>query len=143
MRRAVVHFQPNDFGVGPIVLESQNVGDFGAAPAVNRLIVVAHDAQVAMPAGQRLDDPILAAVGVLIFIDQQMIEAIGLGLPRLGKLREKLLGAEQQVVEIDRAGGFQGVLVAAIGRGGQMLLVGLRGGGGILRAGSRRSSTGR
>ena len=62
-----------------------------------------------------------------------MIEAAGLGLPRLGELAQKLLGHQQQVVEIHRAGGLQGVLVAAIGRGRQMLLVGLGQRGRLLR----------
>ena len=132
-RRAVVHFEPHDFGLGPVVLESEDVGHFGTAPAVDRLIVVAHDAQIAMARGQGLDDPILAAVGVLILVDQQMIESVGLGLSRLGKVGEKFFGAEQHVVEIDGAGGLQGVLVAAIGGGGKMFAVGLRQRGGFVR----------
>ena len=62
-----------------------------------------------------------------------MIEAAGLGLPRLGERGEQLFGAKQQVVEIHGAGGLQSVLVAAIGRGGQMLLVGLSQGGRLFR----------
>ena len=82
--------------------------DLGAPPAVDRLVVVAHDAQVAVPGGQGLDDAVLAAVGVLVFVDQEVIEAAGLGGADLGEPREKLLGQQQQVVEIDGAGGLQG-----------------------------------
>ena len=48
--RAVVVFQPHDLGLGPVVLEPQDVRHLGAAPAVDRLVVVAHDAQVAVAA---------------------------------------------------------------------------------------------
>ena len=100
--RAVVVFQPHDFGLGPILLEAQDVGHVGAAPAVNRLIVVAHHAQVAMPGGQRLDDAVLAAVGVLVLVDQQVGEAAGFGPANVGETLEQLFGAQQQIVEIDR-----------------------------------------
>src|SRR5438552_8945018 len=38
--RAVIALQPDDLGAGKIVLEAQDVVDFGAAPAINRLVVV-------------------------------------------------------------------------------------------------------
>ena len=87
------------------------------------------------PAGQGLDDPILAAVGVLILVDQQVVEAAGLGLPRPWETCANSSSVQQQqVVEIDGAGRLQGVLIAAIGGGGQMLLVGLGQRGGLARA---------
>ena len=59
-RRAIVVFEPNDLGLGPVVLETEDVRHLRPAPAVDRLIVVAHDAQVAVAGGQRLDDAVLA-----------------------------------------------------------------------------------
>ncbi len=47
---------------------------------------------------------------------------------------EKLLGAEQQIVEVECAGGLQRVLIAAISGRGEMLLVGLGRGGRLLGA---------
>ena len=44
--RAVIALQPDHFGAGKIVLEAQNIVDFGATPAVDRLIVVADAADV-------------------------------------------------------------------------------------------------
>ena len=43
---AVIAFQTNDRGAGKVVLEAQDVVDLGAAPAVDRLIVVADAADV-------------------------------------------------------------------------------------------------
>ena len=44
--RAVVALEPDDLGAGEIVLEAQDVVDLGAAPAVDRLVVVADAADV-------------------------------------------------------------------------------------------------
>ena len=51
---AVVDLQAHDLGLGPVVLEAEDVGHLGAPPAVDRLVVVAHHAQVAMPGRQTL-----------------------------------------------------------------------------------------
>ncbi len=44
--RTVIAFEPDHYGAGKIVVEAQNVVDLGAAPAVDRLIVVADAADV-------------------------------------------------------------------------------------------------
>jgi hypothetical protein len=44
--RAVVALQPDDLGAGKIMLEAQDVVDLGAAPAIDRLVVVADAADV-------------------------------------------------------------------------------------------------
>src|SRR5204862_168634 len=46
LRRAVILLQPNDLGLGEVVLEVQDVADVGAAPAINRLVLVADDAHI-------------------------------------------------------------------------------------------------
>src|SRR4030095_742360 len=93
--RAVIVFEADDFGVWPVFFESQDVLDLGAAPAIDGLIIVTHNAEISMALGQGLDDAVLEAVGVLVFVDQQMIEARGLGEACLGKPPEQLLGLEQ------------------------------------------------
>ena len=45
--RAVVALQPDDLGAGKILLEAQDVVDLRAAPAIDRLVVVADAADVA------------------------------------------------------------------------------------------------
>ena len=57
-RRAVVALQPDDGGAGEILLEAQDVADLRAAPAVDRLVVVADAADVLRcpaPAGAATD----------------------------------------------------------------------------------------
>jgi hypothetical protein len=43
---AVIALEPDDLGAGEVVLEAQDVVDLGAAPAVDRLVVVADAADV-------------------------------------------------------------------------------------------------
>ena len=129
---AIIQLQSHDLGLGPIVFEAEDVGQFRPAPAVNGLIVVAHHADISMFGSQGFYNPILTAVGVLIFIDQEMIEAVGLGLADFRELGKKIFGANQQVVEIQCPSRFQGVLVAAKGGGGKMFLVGLGQIGGLV-----------
>ena len=96
-----------------------------------------------MSAGQGLDDAVLAAVGVLILVDQQVIEAGGLGGADFLKSREQVLDAQEQVVEVHGPGGLQGLLIAAIAGRRQVLLVGLGQRGRLLGAGRKPSSSGR
>ena len=49
--RAVIALQPDDVGAGKILLEAQDVVDLGAAPAIDRLVVVADAADIALAAG--------------------------------------------------------------------------------------------
>ncbi len=44
--RAIIALEANDIGAGEIVLEAQDIVDFGAAPAVDRLVVVTDAADV-------------------------------------------------------------------------------------------------
>ena len=132
--RTVVVFEPHDLGVRPVLLESQDVRDLGPAPAVDRLVVVAHDAQVAMAAGERFDDLVLAVVGVLVFVDEHVIEPLGFGAANGGEASEKLHGEQQQVVEIDGADALEILLIAAVGGGRQVLAVSANGVGRLLGA---------
>ena len=73
--RAVVLLEPDDQRAGEIGLEAQDVADLGAAPAVDRLVVVADAAQIAMALRQQPQPQILRDVGVLVLVDQQIAEA--------------------------------------------------------------------
>src|ERR1035437_216553 len=74
LRRAVVLLQTNGLGVGIVVFEVQDILDVGAAPAIDRLVFVAHHADIAMLFGQQAHQVVLRAVGVLIFVDHDVAE---------------------------------------------------------------------
>jgi hypothetical protein len=78
------------------------MADIGAAPAVNRLQVIADRKDPAGPAGQQPDQRVLGMVGVLVFIDQDLGPA---GRPMSGQRRVRLHGRDRrgdQVVEVER-----------------------------------------
>ena len=79
--RAVVALQPDHRGVGEVALEAQDVLDLGAAPAVDRLVVVADAAQIAPLLRDQPQPEILDDVGVLIFVDQDVAETILITAP--------------------------------------------------------------
>ena len=73
--RAVVLLEADDRGAGKIAFEAQDVADLGAAPAVDRLVVVADAAQIAPGLGQQAQPQILGDIGVLILVDQYIAKA--------------------------------------------------------------------
>jgi hypothetical protein len=93
--RSVVHLQTDHQGLGPILGEVEDVLHLRAAPAVDRLVVVAHYAQVAVTKRERLDDPILRGIGVLIFVDHHLVEARSFDIAYVRELGEQALGTEQ------------------------------------------------
>ena len=72
---AVVALQPDDLGAGEVLLEAQDVVDLGAAPAVDRLVVVADAADVGRALRQQPQPQVLRDVGVLVLVDQDVAEA--------------------------------------------------------------------
>ena len=80
--------------------EIQDVADGRSAEGVDRLRVIANDGQAAAAGRQRHEDRRLQAIGILIFIDQDVVEAVAdvLGQLRLGN---HLRPVEQQVVVIE------------------------------------------
>ncbi len=123
-RRTVVVFQPDDLRLRPILLESQDVRHLGAAPAVDRLIVVADDAQVAMPAGQRLHDLVLAAVRVLVLVDEHVIEPLASARRTAGNLASNSSVSSSRSSKSTAPRRFKIVLITAIAGGGQLLALG-------------------
>ena len=73
------------------------------APAVDRLVGIAHHAEIAMHFGQPLDQHVLRPVRVLVFVHQHVLELVGVVLPHALGCLEQLHGLQEQVVEVERA----------------------------------------
>ncbi len=84
----------------------------GAAPAVDRLVVVAHDAEVPVLAGDRLDDLVLRSVRVLVLVDEHVAVLLAQLFDRSALLLQDADGVEQDVVEVERARARELLLVA-------------------------------
>ena len=75
--------------------KSQDVFYLGRTPSTDRLIVIANDAEIAMPGCQRPDDPILGRIGILVFVDQHMIETARFVAADVWKSTKKLLDTQK------------------------------------------------
>src|SRR5690606_27187389 len=75
-RRAIVLFQVHLLRLRVVVLVIQDVANVGGAPAVDRLVGIADDAQVAMLLAALLHEQILQVVGVLVLVDQHVLVAL-------------------------------------------------------------------
>src|ERR1019366_3195771 len=108
---AVVLLQANGLGLGVVVFEIQDVPDIGAAPAIDRLVFVAHHADIAMLFGQQAHEVVLGAVGVLILVDHDVAQPPVVSFAGGVVMLEQAHGLQQQVVEIEGVGVVQGLLV--------------------------------
>ncbi len=72
--------------VGEVVLEAADVPDVRAAPAVDRLVVVADDAEVPVVADDALQEAVLRGVRVLELVDEDVVEAPADGVARAARV---------------------------------------------------------
>ena len=113
--RAIVLLEADDPSAGKNVLKLEDVPHFRPAPAVDRLVVVADDAERAVRPHERFGQRELRAVGVLVFVDLHVIEAALVASQHVRKLLEQAMREQEQVVEVDAAATLDRLLVAAIG----------------------------
>ena len=111
---AIVLLQLDNGGVGVILLEIKNVADVRAAPAVDGLIVITHDAEVAALVSEQLDHHVLGVVGVLILVHHDVTETFAVALQHRRMIRQQLEGLDQQIVEIQGVVGLQAGLILQI-----------------------------
>ena len=83
---SIIGFQANDLGIRPVDFESQDVLDFGSTPAVDGLVVISHNTKIAVSASQGFYNTVLAAIGILILVDEDLIKAAGFRVMEIVKL---------------------------------------------------------
>ncbi len=96
------------------VLELHDVAQVGTPEAVDRLVAVADHGDVAVAAGEQQDELVLGDVGVLVLVDEHVLEALAVGLEDVRVLAEQGDGVDEQVVEVHRPGGVQPALVLGV-----------------------------
>ena len=93
-----------------IDIDAEVVGDsltataMRAAPAIDRLIVIADDHHLAGIARQQADPGVLNVVGILEFIDEDIGEALAVVLQDMRFVQPQLVGAQQQLGEVHQPG---------------------------------------
>ena len=113
-RGAVVAFEPDDRRAREVLLEPEDVVDLGAAPAIDRLVVVADAADVAMPLGEQPEPQILGDIGVLVFVDQHVAETALVVGEHVRMILEDAQHFEQEVAEVAAVQDLQALLVLGI-----------------------------
>ena len=110
----VILLQPDHIGARKILLEAQDVAHLGPAPAIDRLVVVAHAADVAMRLRQQPQPHVLRDVGVLILVHQDIAEPVLPLAQHVWMRLEQRHAMHQQVAEIDRVQRQQPVLIGRV-----------------------------
>ena len=111
---AIILLQLDDLGAGKILLELQDIGDFRAAPRVDRLVVVAHYADVLAVLREQPQPQVLDLVGVLIFVDEDIFEAVLVLLQHVRILPEDIEHVQQQIAEVAGVQRLQPLLVGSV-----------------------------
>ena len=98
---AIVAGEPHDLGVWMIALEPVEARRIGAAKAVDRLVGVADDADVAAGRRQQREQPILLLVDVLEFVDRDRGEARPPECREAGIVGQGVHRQRNEIVEVD------------------------------------------
>ena len=106
--------QPDHMRAGEILLETQDVVHFRAAPAIDGLVVVADAADVVVPLREQPQPEILRDVRVLILVHQDVGEPAVILLENVRVLHEKPDVFEKQIAEIDGVQLLQPLLIRRI-----------------------------
>ena len=112
--------------IAEVVLEAHQDREVGGAEAVDALVGVAHHEHratvpvvegfgVAAVGDQQLDQVVLGAVGVLVFVHQHVTETPVPVVAHLLMLAQQLHRQQQQVVEVEGVVGGQGTAVEPVG----------------------------
>ena len=126
LSRSIVLLELDHLRVGIILLEIQDVPNIGAAPRVDRLIGITHDAEIPMAGSKLADDSVLNAVGVLILVDEDVAIFVLIVLEDARVIAEKLRRQEQEIAEVEGLRIRQFPLIARIEPGYELLIEILR-----------------
>ncbi len=115
--RPVVLPEDDDARLAIALAELEDVADRGAAELVDRLVVVAHHRDVAVPLGDQGDELRLGPVGVLELVHEHVLEPPLHRVARGRRLAQQPERERHLVPEVDRAVRREEGLVAGIGTG--------------------------
>ena len=110
----IVLFEPDHFRAGEVLLEAQDIGDLGAAPGIDRLVVVADHADVLALLREQPQPQVLHLVGVLVFVDQDVLEPLPVLLEHVAVAAHDVEHVQQKVAEIAGVQRLQPVLVERV-----------------------------
>ena len=101
---AVVLLQLDHRRLGEVALELEDVADVGMPEAIDGLEIVADDEQVAVLLAEKLEEPVLDPVRVLVLVDEHPAEGAAVALANVLEQLQQVDRPHQQVVEVHRVG---------------------------------------
>ena len=113
-RRAVVRLEGDDPRAREVLVEVEDVLDLGAAPAVDRLVLVADGAERLRALAEELDEGVLRGVRVLVLVDQEVPDPAALLGEHRGIPGQQAHRARDEVVEVEGARGRELLLVERV-----------------------------
>ena len=114
---AVVLLQADDPGVLVLLFKVQDVFDVGAPETVDRLVIVAHHAEVSVSPGQQAGEKILQVVGVLILVHQHIPELFLVVVQHLRLRLQQRDGVVNDVVKVQGIGSAELLLIGGVDPG--------------------------
>ena len=113
---AVILLQPHHMRAGEILLEAQDITHLGPAPAIDRLVIIPHTADVFMAACQQAQPQVLRDIGILILVHQNIFEpALILG-QNIRIALKYLHHMQQQITKIHRVQDGEAGLIGFVKR---------------------------
>ena len=98
---AIVLLELDGDGFWILAMEVEDVVNLRSAERVDALGIVAHYADVGVVAGEEGDNGVLRVVGVLVFVDKEILETLPIAPAYLFVVGKEEVGVEQEVVEIE------------------------------------------
>jgi hypothetical protein len=86
--RTVVHCELGDRAIGEPCWKLQDVSDHCPPEAIQALILIADDAEVARPLRQLEQELLLNVVGILVFVHEDVANVVSERVPLLGICEE-------------------------------------------------------
>ena len=102
LRRTVILFQFKQLGPLILLLEIQDIVYVRTPETIDALGIVAHHTDSSMLMRQQQDNLLLGIVGVLILIDQHILEAFDILIADVLMVTQQHKGLYQQIVEVHR-----------------------------------------
>ena len=130
---AVILFEPHHMRALEILFEPQDVAHLGAAPTIDRLVVVAHAADVLVGTRQKPQPQVLRHVCILIFVHKDVFEPALVLVQHIGMRLKDRDHMQKQVAEIDRIQFLEPRLIKRIELGPLMVVRAGIGGGHLVR----------
>src|SRR5262249_39179166 len=122
-RRTVVLLQDDRLGTDEVRLEVQDVANVGLAPTVDRLVLVADDADALRALAQQANERVLGEIRVLKLVDEDVAVALTVAGQDARLALEKLDRLHEEVVEVEEVAGLKRLLVVAVDRRGELFEV--------------------